>query len=106
MIWEAASGSSARGRLVAAFLLGITLAALGPERLARGPRLCIFSLILRRPCPACGMTRAAAALLRGNLRAAVRLNPRVIPVAIIGAAMLARDAVVVWCSHTANARSR
>jgi Protein of unknown function (DUF2752) len=90
-VWEAASGSTPRGRLGAAFFLAAVLAALGPDRLARGPRLCLISAIIRRPCPACGLTRAAAALLRGDVRRAIRTNPRIIPVAVIGLSVLLSD---------------
>jgi hypothetical protein len=91
-VWEAASGSTPRGRLGVVLLLASVLAALGPDRVARGPRLCLISAIIRRPCPACGLTRAAAALVRGDLRRAIRTNPRIIPVAAIGLSMLLSDA--------------
>jgi hypothetical protein len=91
-VWEAASGSSPHGRLGAAFIVAGILAALGPDRVARGPRLCLISAIIRRPCPACGLTRAAAALLRGDVRRAIRTNPRIIPVAVIGLSVLLSDA--------------
>ena len=89
--WEILSGTTPRGRLWGAALLGATLAVIGPERLGRGPRLCVISAIIRRPCPACGITRATAALLRGNLRRAYRLNPRIVPVALVALVMIARD---------------
>jgi len=89
---EAVTGSTPRGRLSAAFIVVAVLAMLGPDRVARGPRLCLISAIIRRPCPGCGMTRAAAALLRGNLRRATRTNPRIIPVAVIGLSILLCDA--------------
>jgi hypothetical protein len=74
-----------------AALLAAALAAIGPERLGRGPRLCVISAIIRRPCPACGITRATAALLRGDLRRAYRLNPRIVPLALVSLALIARD---------------
>ncbi len=76
-------------------VLAIVLAALGPDRVARGPRLCLISAIIRRPCPACGMTRAAAAFLRGDVRRAIRTNPRIIPVAAIGVSVILSDARAV-----------
>ena len=42
------------------------LGALGPQRLARVPRLCLVRRVFGR-CPACGVTRAVAALARGDL---------------------------------------
>lgn len=88
---EATSGATPRGRLGAAFVLAAALAAVGPDRLARGPRLCPISAVIRRPCPGCGMTRAAAALLRGDIGRAIRTNPRIMVVAAIGCNMLMRD---------------
>lgn len=91
IIREGISGVTPQGRLCGAFLLGVTLALIGPDRLARGPQMCLISVIIRRPCPGCGMTRAAAALLRGDVRRAVRTNPRIILVAIASSAMLLND---------------
>lgn len=88
---EALSGASPRGRLWGACVLGMALTLIGPDRLARGPQICLISAVIRRPCPGCGMTRAAAALLRGDPRRAVRTNWRIISVALIGSAILLDD---------------
>ncbi len=96
LLWEILSGATPRGRVWGAALLGVSLAALGPERLGRGPRLCLISAIIRRPCPACGITRATAALLRGDVRQAYRLNPRVLPVALVALVLIARDLRTVF----------
>jgi len=88
---EALSGASPRGRLWGALVLGTALALVGPDRLARGPRLCPISAVIRRPCPGCGMTRALAALLRGDLRRAARTNWRAFPIALIGGMILLDD---------------
>lgn len=95
IVWEAVSGSSSRGRLCGAFALSATLAIIGPDRLARGPRICLISAVIRRPCPGCGMTCAASALLRGDLRRAMRTNPRIVLVTIIGGAILFSDLMSV-----------
>ena len=42
------------------------LGALGPQRLARLPSLCLVRRVFGR-CPTCGVTRAVAALARGDL---------------------------------------
>lgn len=34
--------------------------------------VCLFRRVTGRPCPACGVTRASVALLRGNLSGAYR----------------------------------
>ncbi len=40
-----------------------------------GPIFCTFRRLTGIPCPGCGMTRAMAALARGDLGAAVRFHP-------------------------------
>ncbi len=97
---EALSGASPRGRLCGAFVLGTALALIGPDRLARGPQLCLISAIIRRPCPGCGMTRAASALLRGELGRALRTNWRIIPVALISGTILLDDLQSVMQQRT------
>ncbi|MRG97344.1 DUF2752 domain-containing protein [Polyangium spumosum] len=44
---------------------------------------CIFRLGLGLPCPACGLTRAALALLRLDLAAATRFHPLALPLALV-----------------------
>ncbi len=100
LVWEAIAGASPQGRLCGACVLGATLAMIGPDRLARGPQLCLISAIIRRPCPGCGMTRAMSALLRGDLRRALRTNPRVILVALIGGAILLSDLIAILKQHS------
>jgi len=95
IVWEALSGSSPCGRLWGALALGTTLGIVGPDRLARGPQICLISALIRRPCPGCGMTRAASALLRGDVRRAIRMNPRIVIVAIISSAILLSDFITV-----------
>gem|GEM_PF-831396 len=46
--------------------LGI-LGVVGPERLSRTPSLCVIRRVFGA-CPTCGVTRAMAALVRGDLR--------------------------------------
>jgi hypothetical protein len=89
--WEILSGATPRGRLWGAALLAAALATIGPDRLGRGPRLCVISAIIRRPCPACGITRATAALLRGDVRRAYRLNPRIVPLVLAVLVLVAHD---------------
>jgi hypothetical protein len=91
LLWETLSGATPRGRIWAAALIGASLAAIGPDRLGRGPQLCVISAIIRRPCPACGITRAAAALLRGDMRRAYRFNRRIVPLALVVCVSIVRD---------------
>lgn len=105
IVWEAVSGSSPRGRLWGALVIGATLAIVGPDRLARGPQICLISAVIRRPCPGCGMTRTASALLRGDLRRAMRTNPRIALVAIISGAILLSDLISMVTQGDHDARS-
>lgn len=70
-----------RGRLFAISTLAVFLSWLGPRRLEGGPTLCLISRVIGRPCPACGMTRAMAALLRGEIGTAADYNRLVFPAA-------------------------
>lgn len=47
-----------------------------------GPTLCPFALCTGTACPGCGMTRAASALVRGDVGAAMTLHPLVPLIAI------------------------
>jgi hypothetical protein len=49
-----------------------------------GPTVCPFALLTGVACPGCGMTRAAAALVRGDLTTAVGYHPMVIVFAVLG----------------------
>ena len=50
---------------------------------------CGFRFVLGAPCPGCGMTRAMAALLRGDLPASLRWHPLALPLALAAAGALA-----------------
>ena len=54
--------------------LALTAAALALLYIFGGG-LCIFRLLTGIPCPGCGMTRALAAVLRGELAAAFSFHP-------------------------------
>jgi hypothetical protein len=83
-LWPEVVGlSSARGRLVAFSALAAVLGLLGPRRLEGGPGLCLYRQLTGRPCPACGMTRAMAALTRGHLRTATHYNRLSVPLGLI-----------------------
>jgi len=78
---ETASLATPRGRLIAFGVLAGFLALVGPNRLEGKQSLCLIRNITGHPCPACGMTRASSALLRGQVRTAARYNKLVFPVA-------------------------
>lgn len=92
LLAEAAGLSTARGRLIAISALVAFLGLLGPRRLEGGPSLCLFRRLLGHPCPACGMTRAMAALARGQVRSASHYNRLVFPAAFTLLIVLASDA--------------
>lgn len=58
-----------------------------------GFTVCPFALVTGMACPGCGLTRAAAHLVRGDLGTALAYHPLVIPLAI-GAVF----ALVAWWS--------
>ena len=64
--------------LSAAALAALTLHRFPPEQYSFYPRCPIYALTGWQ-CPGCGLTRALAALLRGNLAAAMHLNPLILP---------------------------
>ena len=67
--------------------LSLALAFWDPAT-AGGPVLCLFHRATGIFCPACGMTRAAAALAHGELVTAMRWHPLLVP--------LAAEAGVLW----------
>lgn len=50
--------------------------------------VCVSRRVFGFTCPTCGMTRAAAALARGEVAEATRFHPLVVPLAL--------EAVAVW----------
>jgi putative inorganic carbon (hco3(-)) transporter len=63
-----------------------------PEILARGPALCLWQHLLHlTACPACGSTRALAALFHGRFRDALAFNHNVVVTAPILLGLLTAD---------------
>jgi hypothetical protein len=48
-----------------------------------GPTICPIALLTGVPCPGCGMTRAASALLRGDLTLALDYHPLIPLIAVL-----------------------
>ena len=49
--------------------------------------VCPVALVGRVPCPGCGVTRAALALVRGDVHEATRMNPLAVVVVPVSAAL-------------------
>ncbi|MFO0607549.1 MAG: DUF2752 domain-containing protein [Polyangiales bacterium] len=77
-------------RLRAAAVVGAACAALALLPFST----CLSRIVLRRPCPGCGMTRAVLALLRGDVAASLRYNPAALPGAALAAAAVALAAAL------------
>ena len=76
-IVHGAPGISIPGPAIAAgialLVLGLTAASILPA--TEGPVICPFRAVTGLPCPSCGLTRSAAALMRGSMGAAFATNP-------------------------------
>lgn len=70
--------------LVVAWLLGVPV--------------CPYAIVLREPCPGCGITRAAEALAHLDVDAAIRMNP-VAPAVVPIAAFLALEGAVLYVAR-------
>jgi hypothetical protein len=70
-------------------LLGppLVLAVLALKPATTGPTICPFAMTTGHACPLCGGTRAASALVRGDIQSAWALHPMVfvvVPLALFG----------------------
>ncbi|MGD2101408.1 MAG: DUF2752 domain-containing protein [Acidimicrobiia bacterium] len=66
--------------LVAPFMGVAVLALVSPSD--DSPTICPFALCTGTACPGCGMTRAATALIRGDVKAAFAYHPLVLAIGI------------------------
>ena len=62
-------GARRRAAIAAASVAGCLGLLLAPVQ------ICPFALIFHAPCPGCGLTRAALAMLTGDFRSAAMLHP-------------------------------
>ena len=62
-------------KLALVFLLPLPLFAIPPSSLEGLPSLCLIKSIFGVECPGCGMARALAYLLHGDLPGALQSNP-------------------------------
>ena len=90
---------------VAAALAFVALAFVALRRLAPDAdpdhALCWLRRTAHLACPTCGLTRALAALARGEWRAALTLHPMVFPLAAEAAWLWARVGGALWGAGSA-----
>ena len=78
-------------------LMGLIAGSAVPlEWLTSGPALCPFKLLTGLPCPGCGLTRSAVALLHGDPTASVFYHPLGAPLVIAAVLIGVVDAWVWW----------
>lgn len=63
----------------------LLVAFLATRSTSAGPTICPFALTTGHACPLCGGTRAAAAMLRGDISVAWDLHPMIFAVAPLAA---------------------
>jgi hypothetical protein len=81
------------GKLAGYLLIPAALVFIPTSWLERHPAPCLFRLLFKRNCPACGMTRALSSAAHGHWRPALRHNPLVIVVLPLG--------ILAWASGVA-----
>jgi hypothetical protein len=60
--------------------------------------ICPYAIVLREPCPGCGLTRAAEALAQLDLAAAMAMNP-LAPAVVPIAAWLAVEGAILYVTR-------
>src|SRR5208283_5405778 len=79
--------------MVLSLALGVFV-AVPPEMLARGPDVCLWKHLFRlTACPACGSTRALAALFHGHLAQALAYNRNVMVTGPLLIGLLVHDVI-------------
>jgi len=64
--------------------------------LTAGPSLCPFKLLTGLPCPGCGMTRSAVALLHGDVMTSAYFHPLGVPMVLALVALAVLDGRIWW----------
>lgn len=76
---------------------GLAVLALAPPgHLDHLPRLCLWSRLFQRPCPACGTLHALCALVHGNLEQALGFNRNVVVLAPLLVWIWFREFGALW----------
>ena len=79
--------------MIIALLGGAAFLPLAPAPAFPNFSVCVFKSATGLPCPLCGGTRAAQAVLQGDLSRALYLNPAALPAVVAIAAIVL---VLVW----------
>jgi hypothetical protein len=79
--------------VAALWVVALLPAALGWQR-------CTVALLLHRPCPGCGMTRAMRLLLAGHVEASLRMHPFAAPVLAVWLLFMASTVHAAWTVGT------
>jgi Protein of unknown function (DUF2752) len=77
--------------------------ALAALPVALGRQRCIVALVVHRPCPGCGMSRALRLLADGDLVASLRMHPLALP-AVLAATLAA--VATVWATMSLGSPMR
>jgi len=102
--WALASSLLRPATLVS---IGLTVGALLPmSLLTTGIEFCPFKLTTGLPCPGCGITRASAAFLHGDVAASLYYHPLGVPLVLTAVVIGLADAWVWWQSRHTDAWSR
>jgi hypothetical protein len=86
---------------------GLALLALtSPGSLDHLPRLCLWSRLLRGPCPACGTLHALCAVVHGDLGGAVQFNRNVVILAPLLLWIWFHELGALWRTRGRELRAR
>jgi len=78
-------------------LIGLAVGSLVPLAwLTSGPSTCPFKIFTGLPCPGCGLTRSAVALLHGDLAGSVFYHPLGAPIVVTTVVIGLVDAWMWW----------
>lgn len=76
-------------------IVGVGLTALGAAAVGHPAPACLLRTATGMPCPACGLTRLAQALVDGRIGAALAYDPAGVALLVVVAAMAVRHLVGV-----------
>ncbi|MGD0674159.1 MAG: DUF2752 domain-containing protein [Polyangiaceae bacterium] len=89
------SAGSARRRALASAAVAVGWLA-GGLPAAFGWQRCAAAVLLHRPCPGCGTTRALRLLAGGHVAASLRIQPLAVPSVAAGGLLVAATVWATW----------